>query len=82
MRENLIFEIQFDHIEKWAGYQATRGRRRQDMTRGNRVCISLFNRRGNPIHVIEVKRKRVEGNCERDVEKLKELLRRASLEVL
>ncbi len=77
--ENLIFELQFGHIEQWSGAQATRGRRRQGMSRGNRVDITLFNRMGNPIRVIEVKRKWVEETCKRDIRKIKELLHRASL---
>ena len=76
--ENLILELQFDHIERWSDALPTPGRRRQDMSKGNRVDISLFNKSGNPIHVIEVKRKWVEETCKRDIEKLKELLRRTS----
>lgn len=76
--ENLILELQFDHIEQWSGAQATRGRRRRGMSKGNRVDISLFNKKGYPIHVIEVKRGWVEETCKRDIEKLKELIRRTS----
>ena len=75
--ENLTLELQFDHIERWSDAQGTRGRRRQDMSKGNRVDISLFNKKGRPIHVIEVKRRWVEETCKRDIEKLNELLRRA-----
>ena len=77
--ENLIVELQLGHIEEWSGAQATRGRRRQGMSRGNRVDITLFNRMGNPIRVIEVKRRWVEKTCKRDIGKIKELLHRASL---
>ena len=76
--ENIILELQFGHIEQWSGAQAPRGRRRRGMSKGNRVDISLFNKKGNPIHVIEVKRGWVEETCKRDIEKLKELLRRTS----
>ena len=77
--ENLIVELQFGHIEEWSGARPTRGRRRQDMSKGRRVDISLFNKKGDPIHVIEVKRNWVEGTCKKDIEKLKELLHRTSL---
>ena len=43
--ENLIVELQFGHIEQWSGAQPTRGRRRQNMSKGRRVDISLFNKK-------------------------------------
>lgn len=75
--ENLILELQFKHIKQWSDAQATRDPWPQGMSEDDRVDISLFNKNGDLIHVIEVKRKWVEGDCEEDIEKLEELLYRA-----
>lgn len=52
----------------------TRGRPRKDMAEGRRVDIALFNKKGELIHLIEVKLKWNKRTCIKDIDRLRGLL--------
>lgn len=55
-KDSLLLEVQFNWIRDWAGAR-TRGRLPSAIKGGKRADIALFNSNGQPVCVIEVKRK-------------------------
>ena len=71
--ETPILELPFNYIKWWTEADA-RGRPPKGSTPGRRVDIAIFNTKGRPIHIVEVKLKWAKDTGPADIEKLKLLM--------
>ncbi len=72
--EYLYLELPFLHIKTWSGARKRRGRPTKGIRMARRVDIALCNENNEPVYVIEVKRKWDNTQCEKDLQKLRDLV--------
>lgn len=72
--EHLYLELPFSDIKARSGARKRRGRPTKGIRMARRVDIALCNENNEPVYVIEVKRKWDNTQCEKDLQKLRDLV--------
>ena len=76
--ESLVMELPFDSIREWSGFRRSVGRPPRALSGRNRADIVLLNNQERPVYVFEAKRTWYASTCQKDLERLRDLVRKYS----